>query len=484
MIVCVVILVLLTGLWIKFRNYRKEVFRQLPSKGNELRSLYPMACGILMLLKKFQLEFSNQRRKRKIESLNIVKDEKDTELIYNIRRLSYSIAVMGVTAILAFLYGISRGDTGQIKDYRLKRPEYAQEKKQVAFLANNEEICVEISPREFSVEESQENFRNAYEQVLQRMMGENSSLSQVSEKLNLITYLEDYAMKITWMSSNPQLIDTFGNVYNDGFLDGQSETVVLTAVFSYLDMECQYEITVGVTAPVLTKQERFIRNLKHLIEENDQKSRTDETVELPDQIDGEQIRYQEKREDYTLLLILLGAITAIIIFPGMDKELDGRMEERKKEMLLDYSEIVSKLNILSGAGMSILKAWEKIVRDYEKKVKKDFGVCRYAYEEMKVTYYEIQSGISEGSAYMEFGRRCNIHEYLKLGALLEQNVRKGAKGLAKMLESESINAFEQRKNLARKLGEEAGTKLLIPMIMMLVIVMVIVLIPAFTSFGI
>lgn len=484
MIVCVVILVLMTGLWLKFRNYKTEVFERLPKKGNELKQLYPVACGILMIFKKYQFQFSNQGRRKKIESLNIIKDEKDTELLFNIRRLSYSIAVIGMTTVLAFLYCVSREDKGLIRDYQVRRPEYSQDSKQLSFLANEEEVLVEINPREYSVEEMQENFQRAYEIVLQQMTGENESLGQVCSNLNLITFLEEYAMKITWMSSNPQIIDTFGTVYNDEFLEEQKETVELAAVFSYLDMECRYEITVEVTAPVLTKEERFIRNLKRIIRENDESTRTEEMVEFPKEVDGEKVRYEERQENHTLLLIVLGIVTAVVIFPGMDKELDNRMEERKREMLLDYSEIVSKLNILSGAGMSILKAWEKIVKDYEKKVDKDFKMRRFAYEEMKITYYEIQSGISEGSAYAAFGRRCNIHEYLKLGTLLEQNVKKGAKGLSKMLEEEAVNAFEQRKNIAKKLGEEAGTKLLIPMIIMLAIVMVIVLIPAFTSFSV
>lgn len=40
-------------------------------------------------------------------------------------------------------------------------------------------------------------------------------------------------------------------------------------------------------------------------------------------------------------------------------------------------------------------------------------------------------------------------------------------------------AFEQRKNLARRLGEEASTKLLLPLFMMLLIVMVMITVPAF-----
>lgn len=483
MIVCVVILVLLAVLWLKFRNYKTEAFENLPKKGNELKKLYPVACGILMIFKKYRLRFSNQGRRKKIESLNIVKDEKETELIYNIRRFSYSIAVIGVTTMLAFLYCVSGEDTGLIDHYQVRRPAYAEERKEISFLANDREVLVEINPREYSLEEIQENFQKAYEIVLQRMKGENDALDRVCSNLNLMTYLEEYAMKITWMSSDPQIIDTFGTVYNDEFSEDRKEQVVLTALLSYADMECRYEITVEAAAPVLTKEERFVRDLKHIIRENDKNTRTQETVAFPKEVDGEIVRYEEQREDHTFLLLILGMITAVVIFPGMDKDLENRMKERKNEMLLDYSEIISKLNILSGAGMSILKAWEKIVRDYEKKVDKNGKMRRFAYEEMKITYYEIRSGISEGSAYAAFGRRCNIHEYLKLGTLLEQNVKKGAKGLSKMLEEEAVNAFEQRKNIAKKLGEEAGTKLLIPMIIMLAIVMLIVLIPAFTSFS-
>ena len=46
------------------------------------------------------------------------------------------------------------------------------------------------------------------------------------------------------------------------------------------------------------------------------------------------------------------------------------------------------------------------------------------------------------------------------------------------------NAFEERKAAARKIGEETGTKLLIPLFMMLLIVMVMVSVPAFLAFGI
>ena len=46
---------------------------------------------------------------------------------------------------------------------------------------------------------------------------------------------------------------------------------------------------------------------------------------------------------------------------------------------------------------------------------------------------------------------------------------------------EAIQSFENRKSAAKRLGEEAGTKLLMPMMGMLMVVLVIVMVPAFLT---
>ena len=65
--------------------------------------------------------------------------------------------------------------------------------------------------------------------------------------------------------------------------------------------------------------------------------------------------------------------------------------------------------------------------------------------------------------------------------MLTQNLRKGSKGLSELLRAEADQAFEERKATAKKRGEEAGTKLLLPMFMMLSMVLLIVIVPAFLS---
>ena len=73
------------------------------------------------------------------------------------------------------------------------------------------------------------------------------------------------------------------------------------------------------------------------------------------------------------------------------------------------------------------------------------------------------------------------HEYRKFGTLLSQNLKKGSRGISELLKQEAFQAFEERKDFAKKLGEEAGTKMLAPMFLMLGVVLVIIVVPAFFS---
>lgn len=103
-------------------------------------------------------------------------------------------------------------------------------------------------------------------------------------------------------------------------------------------------------------------------------------------------------------------------------------------------------------------------------------------QELKLLVRDLKNGILESVALDRFGKRCKSPFYIKFCAFLIQNQKKGNRDLAQMLEQEAKNAFLQKKQEARRLGEEAGTKLLLPMMGLLLIVMVIIILPAFLSF--
>ena len=98
----------------------------------------------------------------------------------------------------------------------------------------------------------------------------------------------------------------------------------------------------------------------------------------------------------------------------------------------------------------------------------------FAYEMIVLACREMDSGVAELEAYRRFGERCGQMKYKTFSTILIQNLQKGSRHMADHLEQEAMEAWDER--------EAAATKLLIPMIMMLIVVMAIIMIPAFLSF--
>ena len=153
-------------------------------------------------------------------------------------------------------------------------------------------------------------------------------------------------------------------------------------------------------------------------------------------------------------------------------------KKRKEQLEIEYPNLIGKLNVLLGAGMTVYAAWKRIVENYCRRKETCGEKENPLYEEMLLTCHEIESGVSEAKAMERFGKRCGLHRYRKFCSLLTQNMRKGTRQLGALLENEVEDAFEERKNRAKQCGEEAGTKMLFPMMIMLGIVIAVVMIPA------
>ena len=101
---------------------------------------------------------------------------------------------------------------------------------------------------------------------------------------------------------------------------------------------------------------------------------------------------------------------------------------------------------------------------------------------MRNTRNRLNAGVPEETAYEEFGRNCGNIRYLRLSSVLVQNLKKGTGGLVLLLRKEAAEAFADRRERVKQSGEEAGTKLLVPMAGILVLILAIIMIPAFMSF--
>ena len=105
----------------------------------------------------------------------------------------------------------------------------------------------------------------------------------------------------------------------------------------------------------------------------------------------------------------------------------------------------------------------------------------YLYEEMLLTERQLDNGMNEAKAYELFGRRMGLLKYMKFSTLLVQNLKKGSADLLKILEYEAMDVLKERRENAKILGEQAGTKLLMPMVIMMAEVFAIIIFAAFQS---
>lgn len=171
-------------------------------------------------------------------------------------------------------------------------------------------------------------------------------------------------------------------------------------------------------------------------------------------------------KEFVFILVLAPVITVY----GLNADLDKEIKLRRRQLSIDFCEFVSILVLLVNAGMNVFNAWERVALD-----KSRTGLF---YEEMKGTYLEVINGKPEVEAYEDFAQRCRIPEISKFLTILIQNIKKGNDEMTIALRQQVKEGWDLRKNLAKALGEEASTKLLLPMMLMFGGILLIVITPA------
>ena len=392
---------------------------------------------------------------------------------------------LGIILALAVTF-VEKQDTVLTKGNGLERNTYGQGETQQeilveGLLAKKVPLAVRIGERRYTKEEAADAIHMAAEELSAQIAGGNESLEQVQSRLELVTWLDKYGISVRWQPDDTELISASGEVFNSGCPESGRETF-LTATLKAGEYAEDYIYRVNVLPPGRTQEEKELAAFENFLMEKEEEQKYSEVFILPEEFEGKTLTYSADRGRSSLMFPLLGILAAILL-PLKDRQREQEAKKKREcQMMMDYSEILSRLVVFLGAGLPVRKAWAKIVEDYRRTEEK--AGKRAAYEEMAAAYYLMQRGVPEIQAYSEFGNRCRVLPYRKLAGILEQNVKNGSKSLTPVLEAEMEAAFEQRKNLARRLGEEASTKILLPLFMMLLIVMVMITVPAFLAFGI
>lgn len=368
----------------------------------------------------------------------------------------------------------------------LQRPEDASEKYELEAHVDGEIVDIEgdIGKRKYTPEEADAELNKLSENLETVMLGDNESLNEVREKLNLITTDKATGTRLEWSTDNYDICSYDGYIYNEEFDNDESADVTLYCIMTLGNEEVTKTYHIRVVAPLRDEMLTEKKKIQDEILKNDMASASEDVVNLPDVVDGKNVEYISRENGVSpVLIILLGAAACVLLVAKEFQDRKNYENNRKYELIADYPSITTKLYLLVYAGSTIISSFEYIIKDYNNNIKNGHTKPRAAYEQMKKCLNNIYNGMSEAKSYVKWGNDCGINEYKRLGAYLSEHLKKGTGDLKKKLRQLSAESMETAAANAKERGEKAGSKLIVPMIAMLFIVMVIVIVPVFDSFS-
>lgn len=171
------------------------------------------------------------------------------------------------------------------------------------------------------------------------------------------------------------------------------------------------------------------------------------------------------------IFLLVGALLSVLVVFYVEQQIDNRLSDRKDELLSDFPQVLSKLTLLINSGMVVRDAWNTVAKSGTSVI----------YREMQATTIEFQNGVTEIEAYSNFATRCGVKEIRKFAATMVQNLQKGNAELVFFLKDMTDEMWEEKKNLVKRKGDAANSKLMIPTGLIFLGILALIMVPMLQS---
>lgn len=403
----------------------------------------------------------------------------------------YLAIVLVVVNLISFAAGCQKlGD-----EIRIAREGIAGSEKEVGILLGQgekqEEFLIQVANQKLTKKQLAKKMEEAFSYLEQNMKGENDSLERVTRNLDFTLDYETFPFEVEIRPNDYLLLDESGTIRNTideirlaGYTKAQLQKGIsteFTVILQYGDV-CKEKIySIKIFEKEKTKLEEQFAGVVEQIQEKEKDTKYDAEFCLPKQIAGVDLNLSQNGRLGPGKILCAGIILCFLLVLR-EKENEKHLEQKRQDDLLRcYPWFVNEMVLLLGAGMQVKNIFCLLIQEYQDCVGGQSDTRKPLMEELMIAKQNLQMGVSEQQVYYQLGRSLKLPCYIKLTTLLAQNVKKGSKGMVAFFEQEEIAALQERKNLAKKCGEEAGTKLLGPMVLQLLVVMLMIMIPAFLS---
>ena len=168
------------------------------------------------------------------------------------------------------------------------------------------------------------------------------------------------------------------------------------------------------------------------------------------------------------VVVVIALISPLCLYNDLIK----RAKERDEQMLLELPELLNKIMLLVGAGETVHASMAKCVRHQLKSENPLYVHLRHA-------LVQYEKGYSLKQSLEQFSRCCGIQEVSIFTTAILLNLRRGGGDFVLSLKDLSQVLWEKRKTLSRMRGEQAASKLVFPMVFILLVIMIMIGAPAF-----
>ena len=438
---------------------------------------------------------SNDRIAAELKKLSPSGDTVSDLVSFFDRRLTLFALAFTLGSVLVIASEIKTLESNELLEGNMiRRNSYPDGKKDVRLKVGRagdeerEEVDITVSDKGYTHDELIRMVAEADELIADSMPADNISTDEIVSDMTFATSIPGYPFKISWRTTDPLLIGKDGRIDQGRFEKLKEKRNIYEGIgvgihyeLTYEDFVHETDLTVRVFPENMNNEMSLSEYVRELAHEKDVNERKEDYLKLPEEIDGQLLVYEEVKDRKSVILLILTLVTALGLYAREGEELKRKVKEREKELISDYPQMVNKFLLFYSAGLTTRGIVKKLSREYRISLEKG-GKRRFLYEEMLICEGHMNEGMGEITAYEIFAAGCGIHKYRHFISLVTQAIGKGRSDLLIQLEREASDAFQDRKNRARELGEEAGTKLLFPMLMMLLTVLIIVMVPAFISF--
>ena len=153
--------------------------------------------------------------------------------------------------------------------------------------------------------------------------------------------------------------------------------------------------------------------------------------------------------------------------------LKSRAAKRQEEIDQGFPNALSKITLLSMAGMNIVRAVEETA-DSDHSL-----MCR----ELKLVVKEVNQAATVQEAFIRLQNRCSNKYLDKMVTVITKSYKSGNFNLADDLKSINDECWLDKKHSARRMGEKIQNKLFIPTMLMFVGILVVIIVPAMAGFN-